>query len=262
MNAPVRLEQSTRILARLARALMVGPGLVTALAISFGCDEGSKGNTLAEPPPAPPLPTAPASAEPARAPDIVVDVSNVAVGNDRVGTSEPGLAQKVAVFLNGRPLVEGHTVDVVAMRNTKPSYVAAVLTALRQAKASGVVVKSEARDNSTQRLPVSFTTNVPACATVAWIAKDAAVDVWPAAGGTAKRIVKGLAGPDVTLGTDAISGQAAKCDASELVVGADDAMTWGLVFDLAMTGLHAPGARTSTVVLVTNPTPGRKLVLE
>ena len=39
------------------------------------------------------------------------------------------------------------------------------------------------------------------CTTVAWIAKDAAIDVWPAGGGTAKRVIKGLAGPDMTLGT-------------------------------------------------------------
>jgi hypothetical protein len=123
-------------------------------------------------------------------------------------------------------------------------------------------VGTEARDGTTQRVPLSFTTSVADCTTVAWIAKDAAIDVWPAGGGTAKRIIKGLAGPDMTLGTEAMRKQWTGCGASELVVGADDVLTWGLVFDLATAGTQAAGVHPSTAVLVTNPVPGRKLVLE
>jgi hypothetical protein len=223
------------------------------------CDKEPAREAVAEAGPA--APAAAASAEP-RAPDIVIDQSSIAIGSDRVSTVEPGLADKVAVFLVGRPMIEGRTVDVVAMRNVKPSYVTAVIAALRKGKASAAAVKSEARDGSTQRLPLSFTTSLPDCATVAWIAKDAAIDVWPAGGGTAKRIVKGLAGPDMTLGTEAVRKQWAGCAASEIVVGADDAMSWGLVFDLGTSALQAPGARASAAVLVSTVTPGRKLALE
>ena len=45
-------------------------------------------------------------------------------------------------------------------------------------------------------------------------------------------------------------------------MGADDVLTWGLVFDLATARTQAPGAHPSTAVLVTNAVPGRKLVLE
>jgi hypothetical protein len=213
---------------------------------------------------APPTATVTASAppEPPRAPDIVVDGANVSVGNDHVATGEPGLADKVGVFVNGRPMITGNTVSFVAMRNAKPSAVAAVVAALRKAKATGAVVKSEARDGTTQKVPLSFTTSVADCATVAWIAKDAAIDVWPAGGGTAKRVIKGLAGPDMTLGTEAMRKQWTSCSAPELVVGADDVMSWGLVFDLATAGLQAAGTHVSTAVLVTNAVPGRKLVLE
>ncbi|HLK37635.1 MAG TPA: hypothetical protein VKU41_12835 [Polyangiaceae bacterium] len=243
-------------------AALLSASVTAGLGGLGGCDDTPK----REPPErveAAALPTAPPSPAPeARAPDIVVETSKVTIGTDRIATGESGLADKVAVFVNGRPLIEGHTVDVVAMRNAKPSHVAAVVTALRGAKASGVVIKSSSRDNSTQPLPLSFTTNVPACTPVAWIAKDAAVDVWPAGGGTAKRIPRGLAGPDVTLGNDAIGALVAKCDAPVVVVGADEAMTWGLVFDLAMTALHSPTTRGSSAVLVTSATPGRKLALE
>lgn len=158
-------------------------------------------------------------------------------------------------------MIDGHTVDVVAMRNARPSDVAAILSALRSANASGVEVKTEARDSTTQKLPISFAPSLPDCAVVAWIAKDAAIDIWPAGGGRAKRIVRGLAGPDVTLGTDAIRAQWAGCGASAIALGAEDTMTWGLVFDLGTSALQAPGSRASSAVLVSTAVPGRKLAL-
>ena len=125
-------------------------------------------------------------------------------------------------------------------------------------------VKTEARNGTTQKLPLSFAAaaSVPECATVAWIAKDAAIDVWPVGGGTAKRIVKGMAGPDMTLGTEAVAKLAGSCNASELIVGADEHFTWGLVFDLGIMSLHGPGTRLTSAVLVTNAVPGRKVILE
>jgi hypothetical protein len=233
------------------------------LALSVGCDE-RQGTTTApvDAQASVATTTTPPVPEPPRAPDIIVDAAYVSVGSDRVASGEPGLADRLRVFLSGRPMIAGATVSFVAMRNAKPSHVAAVALALRKAKATGAVVKSEARDGTTQKVPLSFTTSVADCATVAWIAKDAAIDVWPAAGGTAKRIVKGLAGPDITLGTEAMRKQWTSCGASELVVGADDVMTWGLVFDLASAGLQAAMTRLSVAVLVTGAVPGRKVALE
>jgi hypothetical protein len=199
--------------------------------------------------------------DPPRAPDIVIDATNVSIGTNRLATGELGLADKVAVFLTGRPMVEGNAVGFVAMRNARPSQVFAVVTALRKAKAASAVVGTEARDGTTQRVPLSFTTGVADCTTVAWIAKDAAIDVWPAGGGTARRIIKGLAGPDMTLGTEAMRKQWTGCGASELVLGADDVLSWGLVFDLATAGIQASGTHPSVAVLVTDVVPGRKLVL-
>jgi hypothetical protein len=207
-------------------------------------------------------PVAPSPPPEARAPDIIVDPAYVAVGGDKVPTVEAGLADRVGVFLSGRPMIEGQTVDVVAMRNAKPSQVAAVVSALRHAKATGAGIKTEARDNSTQRLPLSFATPSQPCTTIAWIAKDAAIDVWPIAGGRAKKLIKGLAGPDMTLGTDAVRAAGQQCDAPVLVVGADEAMTWGLIFDLATASLTAPGSRANAAVLVTSAVPGRKLTFD
>jgi len=206
--------------------------------------------------------TAAVAPEPPRAPDIVVDSTNVAVGNAHVATGEPGLAGKIAAVLAGKPMIAGQTVSVVAMRNARPSQVAMTLQALRGVKATGAVVRTEARDGSTQKLPVAFVASVPDCAVVAWIAKDAVIDVWRAGGGPVKRVGKGLAGPDMTLGLDAIRAAWSGCGASQVVVGGDDSLPWGLVFDLGTSALQAPGARADSAVLVTSPTPGRKLSLD
>lgn len=233
--------------------------------LSSACDDDSKGHGSAPeaaPPAAQETTSAPTAPPEPRAPEIIVNPSYVSIGNDRVATGEPGLSDRISVFLTGRPMIEGRTVDFVAMRNAKPSQVAAVVAALRRAKAAGAAVKTEARDTSTQRLPLSFAAPVQPCTTVAWIARDAAIDVWPISGGRAKKVFKGLAGPDMTLGTDAVRAVGAQCDASVLVVGGDEGMTWGLIFDLATQGLGAPGARASAAVLVTSAVPGRKLTFE
>jgi hypothetical protein len=223
------------------------------------CDKEPGATATPEAAPPPPPPPAP---EPPRAPDILVDASHVAIGNDQIPAGQPGLADKVDVFLHGRPMVEGQAVAVVAMRNAKPSTVAAVATAIERERATGAVVKTEARDGTTQKLTLSFSRSIRDCAAVAWIAKDAAIEVWPAGGGTPKRIGRGLAGPDITLGTDAMRTVSSGCNSSEIVVGSDDGLPWGLVFDLATSVLGAPGARASAAVLVTSAARGRKVVRE
>lgn len=69
----------------------------------------------------------------------------------------------------------------------------------------------------------------------------------------------------MTLGADALRAQASSCIAAEVAVGAEDTMTWGLVFDLASSGLSAASrsaAGATSIVLVQGAVPGRKLVLE
>src|SRR6185312_7659359 len=172
---------------------------------------------------------------------------------------EPGLGDKVAALLQGKPAVAGQSVEVVVMRVARPSQVEAVVAALRAAKATSAVIKTSTRDESaTAKLPVSFAPSLADCAVVAWIGKDASIQVWPAGGGAIKRLAHGLAGPDMTLGTDAMRAVGAGCSASEIGVGADDSMSWGLVFDLATNALTAPGARASAAILLPAAVPGKK----
>jgi hypothetical protein len=252
--------EDARVIPSRANFLFVAAALFPALACEKDADKTSALPAAASTPPQ--ATTTPPAPEPPKAPEIIVDSANVSVGTDRVPAGEQGLADKVAVFVTGRPAIAGQPVDFVAMRNAKPSQVAAVASALRRARASIVSVKTEGRDGTTQKIALSSSTSGPDCTTVAWIAKDGAIDVWPVSGGTAKRIIKGMAGPDMTLGTEAVEKHAASCTAQELIVGAEDRFPWGLVFDLATQSLQSSGGHLGSVILVTNATPGRKTTLD
>jgi hypothetical protein len=108
---------------------------------------------------------------------------------------------------------------------------------------------------------VALVRTVADCTPVAWIGKTGTIDVWPAAGGGDRRVGRGLAGPDLTLGMEALHKATEGCESPNVAVGADDAMTWGLVFDLAMAAQHQTWTRTSAAVVVGEAVPGRKLTL-
>ncbi len=264
LSLAVRPLLRLALVSPLARpAAPVGFAVLATLAIP-ACDKDTPRTEAVEAAATPAVSTATSPPDPPRAPDIVIDSTNVAVGNDRIGAGEPGLADKLAVFVSGRPMIEGQVVSVVVLRNAKPSGPLALLSALRRAKATGAVIRTDGRDGTTQKLPIAFSSPAsapPDCATVAWIGHDAAINVWPAGGGTARRVVKGLAGPDMTLGGEAVQKQLAGCSASQIFVGEDEALTWGLAFDLATAALAAPGCRASAAVLVPDAVPGRKLAL-
>jgi hypothetical protein len=175
--------------------------------------------------------------------------------------TDPGLADRAFGLLSGKPGIEGRTVSFVAMRNAKPSHVAAVAQAIFRAKASGATVKSEARDNTTQGLALSAPATVADCAAVVWIAKNGSIAVWPAGGGSAKRVGRGLAGPDLTLGLAAVRERREGCGAPELVLAAEDTIPWGVAFDLAEDATSVTSAQATSVVLVMHALPGKKIEL-
>jgi hypothetical protein len=196
-----------------------------------------------------------------RPPQIVADTTYVTVGSERIGTSEADLAARVAVFVTGKPKVEGESVEFVALRAVKPAVVAGIVTALRKAKAKAAVVKTQNRDGATVSIDlVTQTGPLKDCTAVSTIGKDGAINVWTASGaGNAKKYTRGLAGPDITLGSEAVRKNISACDANILVLGADEALTWGLVFDLA---LASKGEKPMQILLANDAVPGRKVTVE
>lgn len=239
---------------------------VASAILALACDkEPTRLETLAKsaavpassPPPAEPKPA------PSRPPLVTVEDAAVMIDGDRIDLSMPDVPGRLGAALSGKK-VAGETITVVAARDAKTPKVASAVAALDAAKAKGILVKTAKRDKTTAEIPLALDAKREGCATVGFIAKDGAINAWPASGATAARFSRGMAGPDITRGSEGIRKQMASCDAPSWFVSADDSVTWGLVVDL-VTAVAEPedggaGPRARSVALLTKtPTPGRKI---
>lgn len=234
--------------------------------LTFACDnEPTKAQSLAKSASTttsatPPPPTTPPP--PPKALLVTVDDSAAMFDGDRVDFTAPDVKGRLATGLVGKN-VEGETISIVAARETKMPKVAQVIAAVAGGKPKGIVVKTTKRDRSTTvDFEIALGAKRDGCAGVGWIAKDSSSSTWPAAGATATKYTKGMAGPDITRASDGLRKIVSACDAPNFFVGADEGVTWGLAADLAIAVLQpedggAPKART--IGVLAKATPGRKL---
>ncbi len=236
-------------------------GLFAAL-LALGCDDPKPGAGSA--------PTGKPSAQPTAAPveaptttSVSMDDTAVTVNGTRIAFDGPSPRARIATELAGKPKIAGETVPLVAQRNAKAARVAIAVAALKDAKAAGVLVRTQKRDNATGELPVGWVDAPVACSAVAMIAKDVSISVWTVGGTVARRFAKGMAGPDLTLGSDGFRKGASTCDAPIAYVAGDEGIQWGLVFDLALAakeGGEGGAFRAQKFGLVLEPpVPGRKV---
>jgi hypothetical protein len=219
-----------------------------------------------------PASPAPSSAgEPAKPskPQLALDDTAVFVAGERVETSSlggPDLKGKITLALAGKP-VEGETLVLNAARDTKMPKVTALFSVLIAKKVKAVEVHTPKRDRSGGEI-VFVTTQKPAdCSAVGFISKESAITAWPASGATAERFARGMAGPDLTRGSEGIRKRVLACDAAPWFLGADENVTWGLVFDLALAVAQvddagAIPASKSLTLLTKTPVSGRKIEVE
>ena len=243
-----------------ALALLVLVGLVLAV----GCDspKGGPGTTPSATASAtaeiktPPPPAAPSK------PQLAVDDTAAFVAGERLDLAAPDAKGRIGASLTGK-LVEGETIVLNAARDAKLPKVVAVFGALAGKKAKSVEVHTPLRDRSGAELVFVLGAKPEGCAAVGFIAKDSAITAWPVSGATAERFTHGMAGPDLTRGSEGIRKRLLGCDAPAWFVSADDNVTWGLVFDLAYAVMHPDDAglpKAHTVALLgKTPVPGRKV---
>lgn len=234
-----------------------------------GCDrEPSKLDQMLEASvAASPTATADKAPPPPRAPTIGVDDGACTIDGDRIDFASADPRGRIAAALAGKKLVVGERLAIDLVRSVKTPNVGHVVAAAKKAKAAGVALRTPKRDGSVGELLVRFDLPAPApCSAVGLVAKDGSIAVWPLGGGTAKRFVRGYAGPDITLGSEALAAAVKGCESSSFFVGADDTVPWGLAFDLqaAIRDPSDAGARVTAapVVLTEAPVAGRKVVLE
>lgn len=188
--------------------------------------------------------SAPSAAPSAEAPEpsvttLSMDDAALTVNADKVPFEGPDAKGRLALALGGKPKIAGETVTLVVMRAAKAPKVTLVAAALKDQKAKGLVLKAQTRDGKMAEIPITFGASAP-CVAVADIGKDVAIHVWTLGGTTAKRFAKGMAGPDLTLGSEGLRKQVAACDTKVAVLGADESVTFGLLFDLALAAKDGP----------------------
>lgn len=202
----------------------------------------------------------PAAASP---PLVTVEDAAAMIGGDRVDFGAPDPKGQLGLATAGKK-IEGETIAVIASRDVKMPKVANVVAALVAAKAKAIVIKTAKRDKTTAEIPLALDAKREGCAAVGFIAKDGVINAWPASGASAARFSRGMAGPDITRGSEGVRKQMASCDAGHWFVSADDGVTWGLVVDLIVAvgepedGGTPPKAK-QVALLTKTAVPGRKI---
>jgi len=248
----------------------LAPAAIFAVVACGACDKdpapGSAKTSSAGPTatPTPAASTAPAAPARPTKPQLAVDDAAAFVAGDRLDFAAPDVKGRLAGALGDKP-VEGETIVVNAARDAKLPKVVAVFAALAAKKAKAVELHTPRRDRSTAEVVFPLDAKAADCAAVGYIAKDGAISVWPASGATAERFSRGMAGPDLTRGSEGARKRVLACDAPTWFVSADDSVTWGLAFDLvlAVSGNEDGGAPLgkprSAALLLETPVPGRKV---
>lgn len=206
----------------------------------------------------------PAATTPSK-PSIAVSSAGWSVGGDRIEANAPDPKVSIAQLLANKP-VSGEEITVDAPRDTYARKVAPALGALAAAKAKSARIRTPKRDGTTAEIVFPLDAKPTDCAAVGTIGDNIAINAWTVAGGTATRFAKGMAGPDLTLGSAGVRKVADKCESQSFVVGAEDKVSWGLLVDLILAVQHpedagAPKAITP-ILVVPSPVPGRKVNVE
>lgn len=240
-------------------------GLSLALALA-GCDK--------DPPKKDVTPTTSATAAPSaiaaptapttpQKPQLALDDTAAFIAGERLEIGGADAKSRLSAGLAGK-LVEGETLVLNAARDTKMPKVVLLFSALQARKVKAVEIHTPLRDRSAAELVFTTSTKPADCSAVGYIAKDSTINTWTVGGANAERFSHGMAGPDLTRGAPGIRKRVLACEASPVwFASADDNVTWGLVFDVAVAVMRPedaglPKAR-SVAVLLKTPVPGRKV---
>jgi biopolymer transport protein ExbD len=228
-------------------------------------DAASATATAAPPTGATPAPTSTDRPKPTTMPELIVDPDGPYLGGYRVNLGDAAGAEKLTKIVKDLP-INGKAVTLQVDKKAKISSVAAVVTALGDAGAPRITIKTEGRNDLPKELtvtPESRLSSAPACSIVVSVLKDLSTAVWPLKGAQAKKQRKGLAGPDLSHTGETLEKDLAACDSTTAFFSGDDSVGWESVFNLAGTVLVSDKKkRLETFVLLSEePVAGRAVTL-
>jgi len=199
----------------------------------------------------------------------VDDVSPLVRGNrgmltDGSGKADPlGLAQLKKDLSAEKEFLAGKELTITVDRKARPEWVATFVEELASFGPTRVWLETSTRPDYPGKLEAisqaDLKTAAP-CSLVGAITADRGTAIWRVNGGTARKRGRGMGGPDLTMTGDTIVSMAKGCKSDLFVVGGAEGVEWGLVHDLAASGLSLEKAGLRRVhVPVQRPVPGNRL---
>jgi hypothetical protein len=200
-------------------------------------------------------------------PPVTVDELGPFINGQRAVMKEAGGPDKLKKIVGELP-IQGKQVELAVIKKAKLVDVTAVIRELGAAGAPSVKVKAESRGDLPKEIivvPESKLAGDPAsCSVVVFITDKFETDVWAIGGGTAKKHVKGFAGPDLSNAGESIKKDLAKCDSKVAFFTAAEQLEWEIAH-LAAGAIRVSDDTKkveSLVLLNEAPVPGRPVKLK
>jgi len=242
--------------------------LRAALSISFsilcGCEE-SKPETVVTTQAARTVPAEEAAPAPAplSTPSIAVTESGPTVRGmtaivlrDNGDLDVVGRGKLTSYLTEEKSFLAGHDLTIQVERQAKPQAVSILLSELSKLGAGKIRIATETRAEFPRELefvPQESLSQVDPCTLVGAITADRGSAIWKVSGGTARKRGRGMGGPDLSMTADTILSVKKGCESDLFFVGAAPGVEWGLVYDLAASGLALEKAQLKRAVVPTSP---------
>lgn len=243
------------------------PLLVTlATLLASGCDDPPKPAAVVVPSAATAEPTpSPIGAKPKVMPELLVDEDGPYLGGTRIKLTDSTGPEKLLKIAKELP-INGSPVVLLVDKRAKVTATAAVVAALGEAGAPKIIIKTDGRKDLPKEIsvtPESRLGSAPSCSLVAMLLKDFSTAVWPMKGGTARKVRKGLAGPDLSHTAEQLEKDIANCESTTAFFSGDESVAWESTFNLAGTVLTSDRKKKleTLVLLREEPVAGRPIVI-
>lgn len=205
-------------------------------------------------------------------PSFSIDEVSPQVGFSRVLLTTPeghpnrlGPDQLREELSSVKEFIENQPVTLQVHRKARPEWVSLYLEELAALGATPLTVQTDTRGDLPASLPFVAERSLqspPSCTLAGVITADRGTAVWRISGGAARKRGRGMGGPDLTMTGDTIASLAQTCASDLFFVHGAEGIEWGLIYDLAATGLSLEqGKQKRAVVPRERPTPGHALSL-
>lgn len=216
-----------------------------------------------EPEPAPPPPTPPTFSIDELGPKV--RYSRAVITDEGGKPRVQGIEQLRKDLEAEKAYINGKDIVLSVGRKASPTWVSMYLVELESLAPSGVRIATETRTEYPKEVAFSLEGSVgtvPPCTLVGAILADRSTAIWKVAGGTAHKRGRGMGGPDLTMTGDTIVSLSKGCDSPLFVVSGAEGVEWGLIYDLAASGMILEKAPLERALFPKErPTAGRPVKL-